>query len=196
MNVKKKELEACLLFILKINMLSIINFEKFEKLEILVWENKTLLIVQQQDNFRYVLVPNKVNCLIKSKFVEISCLLKKDFFIYNTFINVLMEIKNSKNCCFKQKLFLKGLGYRCNVDLKNKILIFKIGFSNSISVDIPDYISNVIIKKTFLLFESTDKILLGNFIHKVYKLRTSDVYKGKGFSFPYKQKKLKIIKKK
>lgn len=177
-------------------MLSVLNFEKFDKLETLLWENNTLLIMERQNESRYALVPEKVNCLVKLKTVEISCLSRKDFSIYNTFINILIEIKNNEKFFFKQKLLLKGLGYRCNVDLEKKTLILKIGFSHLLTINIPDHIRNIVVKKTFLLFESTDKILLGNFINKIYKLKMPDIYKRKGFSFPYKQKKLKIIKKK
>ena len=185
-----------MLSIVKIYMLSTINFEKFDKLEIISWKNKNLLIIQQESVSRYIIVPTKINCVIKLKSVEVSCLLEKRFLGYNAFINVLTEIKNCKIFLFKQKLFLKGLGYRCNVDLEKKNLLFKIGLSHILTINIPNYVKNIVVKKTFLLFESTDKILLGNFMNKIYKLKESDIYKGKVFSFPYKKKKLKLIKKK
>ena len=64
------------------------------------------------------------------------------------------------------------------------------------NLNVPDFIKNIKIKKNTILLESSDKILLGDYIKKIHELKKSDIYKGKGFSFQYENKKLKTIKKK
>lgn len=96
---------------------------------------------------------------------------------------------------FKKKLRYKGLGFKINVETE-KLLTFKIGLSHIISLEIPVYISKVTVKKKDIVFESNDKILLGDFVEKIYRLKYPDAYKGKGFLIPGKIKKLKEIKKK
>lgn len=95
---------------------------------------------------------------------------------------------------FKKKIYLNGLGYKCQI-LENK-LIFKLNLSHNLELNIPEYITKVTQKKNILLFESQDKIMLGNFVNNVYHLRPSDAYKGKGFSLDSKVKVLKEVNKK
>ena len=91
---------------------------------------------------------------------------------------------------------LKGLGFRSTFDSTLSALTFKLGYSHLNTLNVPDYITNVKIKKNTILLESTDKILLGDYMRKIHQLKESDIYKGKGFSYKYDTKKLKIIKKK
>ena len=94
----------------------------------------------------------------------------------------------------RKKLSLKGLGYK--IILEDKNLVFKLNFSHSTKMEIPDYITRVIIGKTKVIFESSDSILLGNYIEKIYNLRPKDNYKRKGFSLPSKVVPRKEVKKK
>lgn len=95
---------------------------------------------------------------------------------------------------FKKKIYLNGLGYKCQT-VENKLL-FKLNLSHSLEVNIPKYITKVTQKKNIILFESKDKIMLGNFLNKIYQLRPSDAYKGKGFSLDSTIKVLKEVNKK
>jgi len=94
----------------------------------------------------------------------------------------------------KKKIYLNGLGYKCQI-LESK-LMFKLNLSHSSEIEIPLYITRVTQKKNVILFESSDKILLGNFVEKIYNLRPSDVYKAKGFSLDSKSKIIKEVNKK
>ena len=60
---------------------------------------------------------------------------------------------NSKIKKFKQKLLLKGLGFRCFFSDDKSRLKFKIGYSHIISLDIPKSISSVVIEKSFSIFD-------------------------------------------
>jgi ribosomal protein L6P/L9E len=95
---------------------------------------------------------------------------------------------------FKKKIYLNGLGYKCQI-LENK-LSFKLNLSHNLEIDIPKYITKVSQKKNVILFEAKDKVMLGNFLDLIYRLRPSDIYKNKGFSLDSKLKILKEVNKK
>lgn len=106
----------------------------------------------------------------------------------------VLEINSAEPKLFRKKIGLKGLGYK--VFLENNCLIFKLNFSHPVSFEVPSYITNVIINKKSLVFESYDYIFLGNFIEKIYNLRPKDNYKGKGFNLKSKVVPIKVVKKK
>ncbi len=95
---------------------------------------------------------------------------------------------------YRKKLFLKGLGYKVLVE--NNVLSFKLNLSHDLQLEIPSYITRVVVNKTNIVFESYDLVLLGNFIEKIYNFKPKDNYKGKGFSLKSKVVPIKEIKKK
>lgn len=118
----------------------------------------------------------------------------KDISIFNIFEKTINDIKNGVLSSAKKKILLKGLGFRSTFE--SNTLTFKLGYSHLNTLQVPEYIKNVKIKKNTILLESSDKILLGDYMRKIHQLKESDIYKGKGFSYKYDTKKLKIIKKK
>lgn len=106
----------------------------------------------------------------------------------------ILSFKEIKTGVYKKKIYLNGLGYKCQI--LEKKLAFKLNLSHNLEIEIPSYIIKVTQKKNILLFESGDKILLGNFIEKIYNLRPADAYKAKGFSLDSKSQILKEVNKK
>lgn len=96
----------------------------------------------------------------------------------------------------KQKLIFKGLGFRLNISEDYKYLIFKLGYSHLITLQIPSIVSSVKIKKKFFYIESFSKSELGNLIYRIKQFRLPDSYKGKGIWLKNEKKKLKQVKKK
>jgi len=111
----------------------------------------------------------------------------------NNFKDVI-SYKNTNVSSHKKKIYLNGLGYKCFI--LEKKLAFKLNLSHSLEVEIPNFITKITQKKNVFLFEANDKILLGNFVEKIYNLRPSDVYKVKGFSLDSKLKIIKEVNKK
>lgn len=105
-----------------------------------------------------------------------------------------ISCKSINGTSYKKKISLNGLGYKCFI-LETK-LAFKLNLSHSLEVEIPNFITRITQKKNVFLFEANDKILLGNFVEKIYNLRPSDVYKAKGFSLDSKLKIIKEVNKK
>nr|YP_008999803.1 ribosomal protein L6 [Undaria pinnatifida]AGW46820.1 ribosomal protein L6 [Undaria pinnatifida] len=75
------------------------------------------------------------------------------------------------------ELRLKGIGYR--VYKKEEKLIFFLGYSKSVIIDIPKDVSVNIGKKTFFLISANFGILQ-NFASSIRKYRYPDSYKGAG----------------
>jgi len=95
----------------------------------------------------------------------------------------------------KRKLILKGLGFRCYFADNETKLVFKLGYSHIISLDIPKTVQSVTIEKNLLILEGFNLVNLGTFSKKIKNLRKADVYKNKGFSYPKEFIKKKQIKK-
>lgn len=176
----------------------IINFSDFDKVQLGSVNNKILLTVTKQNISNYLVIPSCLSYSILDNSVEVSCnsSVEKTVSIFNIFKNTFTNIKENTQTLSKQKLLLKGLGFRSTFEDNSKTLSFKLGYSHLNTLQVPAYIKNVKIKKNMLLFEASDKILLGDYIRNIYLLRKSDPYKGKGFSHQYDNKKLKVIKKK
>uniref|UniRef100_UPI0030E0F254 ribosomal protein L6 n=1 Tax=Ecklonia maxima TaxID=428677 RepID=UPI0030E0F254 len=75
------------------------------------------------------------------------------------------------------ELKLKGIGYR--VHQEEKKLIFSLGYSKPVIVDIPGEVAINLGKKTFLLI-SANLGVLQNFASSIRRYRYPDLYKGSG----------------
>lgn len=166
------------------------------KLSLLLLGSDKFLIFQNLSNTRYVSIPLSVLSNKKDNVLTLICESKdlSDLSQFNQFVTRVEIAVRTLNTTFKRKLTLKGLGFRITL-IEKKQVEFKLGFSHLIRLNIPQNIK-VRTKKNFMFLESSDLVLLGNFIHKVISLKYPDSYKGKGFWSKYQKKTLKIIKKK
>lgn len=176
----------------------IINFSEFDQVSLGNVNNKRILTLLKNNSASYVQVPVCLECNISDNSIDIVCgsLLQKDISIFNVFSKTISGIKSNALSFSKKKILLKGLGFRSTFDSTSSTITFKLGYSHLNTLNVPEYIKNVKVKKNTILLESTDKILLGDYMKKIHQLKESDIYKGKGFSYKYSTKKLKIIKKK
>ena len=176
----------------------IINFSEFDQVSLGTINGKRVLTLSKNNSASYIQVPTCLDYTLFNNSIEIFCNsnLQKEVSIFNIFNKTITDVKNGSLNLAKKKILLKGLGFRCTFDSTLSALTFKLGYSHLNTLNVPDYITNVKIKKNTILLESTDKILLGDYMKKIHQLKESDIYKGKGFSYKYDTKKLKIIKKK
>jgi len=176
----------------------IINFSEFDQVSLGNVNNKRILTLIKNNSASYVQVPACLDYSISNNLIEIFCnsTLQKDTSIFNIFEKTLNAVKNGTLSITKKKILLKGLGFRSTFDSGLSTITFKLGYSHLNTLNVPEYIKNVKVKKNTILLESSDKILLGDYMKKIHQLKESDIYKGKGFSYKYDTKKLKIIKKK
>ncbi len=176
----------------------IINFSEFDQISVGNVNNKRVLTLTKNNSASYVQVPAGLDYNILNNSIEIfsNSTLQKDISVFNIFKKTINDITNNNLSSAKKKILLKGLGFRSTFDSASSTITFKLGYSHLNTLSVPEYIKNVKVKKNTILLESTDKILLGDYMKKIHQLKESDIYKGKGFSYKYDTKKLKIIKKK
>ena len=82
---------------------------------------------------------------------------------------------------YRQQMNIVGIGYQVN--LNNKTLVFKLGFSHVISILIPDSISATCLKSRTLLLKSMNYQKLQNFSALLRSLKFPNPYKEKGIYY-------------
>lgn len=82
---------------------------------------------------------------------------------------------------FQKFLDINGVGYRAEV--KGNKIVFALGYSHPIEVEIPKGIKVTVDKQTAITLESNDCEQLGQFAADIRKLRPPEPYKGKGIKY-------------
>lgn len=96
----------------------------------------------------------------------------------------------------RNKLILKGLGYKANLLLGKSLLNLKLGYSHVLALQIPVDRIRVKVFKNVITVKGYDLIEIGNFARKIRRLRAPDAYKGKGVWLKNERKTLKELRKK
>lgn len=104
--------------------------------------------------------------------------------------NFLKENLKSNPKLITRRISLIGTGFKVfNSKInRGKELIFKIGLSHLIKINIPKGIEFNIIKVNEIKFFSFDKELIGSFMNFVASIRFTDSYKGRGLLISNKPK--------
>jgi large subunit ribosomal protein L6 len=97
---------------------------------------------------------------------------------------------------FKKEFEIVGIGYRMAVEKKK--IVFTVGYSHPVELDLPDGIQITFDEKNKNKFtlHGVDKEKLGAFAAHVRDVRPPDSYKGKGIKYADERLKLKEGKKK
>ena len=82
---------------------------------------------------------------------------------------------------FKKELDIVGVGYRAEV--KDKVVIFQLGYSHPINFKIPEGIKIEVDKAGHVVVSGIDKQSVGQVAAEIRKLRSPDPYKGKGIKY-------------
>lgn len=142
-------------------------------------KDNNILLTGLHGNSQININPN-INIKINSNFIYLSSINnkkenKKFIGLYNSLIK-----KNLKGLSqnYKINLFLNGIGFKVK-QVENK-LIFKLGYSHDIEVDIPENINVSILRSTQLIFYGANWAELTQYVHNIKKLRKVEPYKGKG----------------
>lgn len=97
---------------------------------------------------------------------------------------------------FEKVLVLKGLGY--SAEVKNREIIFKLGFSHPVKIDIPEGIEIEVKQEKgeyFIYIKGFDKEKVGNFAGLIRRIKPADRYHQKGFRYIDEIIRLKPVKK-
>lgn len=82
---------------------------------------------------------------------------------------------------FERKLEIVGVGYRANV--AGKVLNLTLGFSHSVTFDIPEGISIETPSQTEIIIKGIDKQQVGQVAANIRAFRPPEPYKGKGVRY-------------
>jgi len=93
---------------------------------------------------------------------------------------------------FKKELDIVGVGYRA--ELKDKTVVFALGYSHPIVFDIPTGIDIAVDKQTHVTVTGIDRQLVGQVAADIRRLRKPDPYKQKGVRYTGEVLKKKVGK--
>jgi large subunit ribosomal protein L6 len=82
---------------------------------------------------------------------------------------------------FKKELDIVGVGYRAEV--KGKQVVFALGYSHPVIVDVPPGIDITVDKQTHITVTGIDRQLVGQIASDIRRLRKPDPYKQKGVRY-------------
>ncbi|MFA6536613.1 MAG: 50S ribosomal protein L6 [Candidatus Paceibacterota bacterium] len=118
------------------------------------------------DNNQVILTPKRTG-------VEVSAM-------WGTASSHVNNMINGVNKAFEKKLILEGIGFKSEV--KGKKMVFSLGFSHPVEMDIPEGLK-VTAEKNLITVSGIDKELVGQFAAKVRDLKKAEPYKGKGMRY-------------
>lgn len=123
-----------------------------------------------------------ISIVIKDK--EITLTPKKiDPFLSALWGTYAAHIKNMMKgvaANYEKKLVIEGVGFK--VALQGKDLIFNLGFSHPIKIEIPSDVK-VVLEKNNMTISGIDKEKVGAFTAKIKNLKKPEPYKGKGIRY-------------
>ncbi|MFR0367868.1 50S ribosomal protein L6 [Candidatus Phytoplasma palmae] len=146
----------------KENNLVIVNSSK-GKLE---YQFNSFLKIKKEGDFIYISRPND------------EVFMKK---IHGTTRALLFNMIKGLKDNFVKKLEIVGLGY--DVKKEGSKLIFNLGFSHNVFLDIPNNLDIEILKNKEIVVKGIDKQFVGEFAAKIVQLRKPEPYKGKGIRY-------------
>jgi len=118
-----------------------------------------------------------------SLFVRIINNVSKNMRTKTMFLFAVKQKLSFLDKLFRQKLAVYGIGFRCWVFSIGKTFIsLKLGYSNDFSIALPSCIKAVCLKASLILLKSYNLIKLNQYASLLSKLRSPDIYKGKGIT--------------
>ena len=122
-------------------------------------------------------------------------LIKKNKFIdINQFKSILL-LSKKYSLLYTKTLVMKGRGYKCILEKRERALFLKLGYSHPIKKLIPTNIK-VNVKKNKIVLKSLNLLLLTRYSLSIKLLRKVSAYKKKGLFFSNEDLKFKQVKKK
>ncbi len=119
--------------------------------------------------------------------------LKEDRALHGLVRSLISNMVTGVSEGYKRQLEVKGVGYRAQA--KGNKITFTLGYSHPVEFELPAGITATTDDKmTSITLSGVEKQLLGQVAANLRKLRTPDVYKGKGVRFVGERIKLKAGK--
>ena len=116
---------------------------------------------------------NQVSLTPKKESLEANAL-------WGTYASHISNMVSGVNKPFEKKLILEGIGYKSEV--KGDKIVFALGFSHPVEVEIPKGLK-VTAEKNNITVSGSDKELVGSFAASIRALKKPEPYKGKGMRY-------------
>jgi large subunit ribosomal protein L6 len=100
--------------------------------------------------------------------------------LWGTYASHILNMIAGVNKAFEKKLIIEGIGYKAEV--KGDKLMFSLGFSHPVYVEIPKTLK-VSSEKGTITVSGMDKEEVGQFVAKLRALKKPEPYKGKGIRY-------------
>lgn len=100
--------------------------------------------------------------------------------LWGTYASHLQNMVRGVNTPFEKKLILEGIGYKSEVKANN--IVFALGFSHPVEVEIPEGLT-VTAEKNLITISGIDKEKVGGFAARLRALKKPEPYKGKGMRY-------------
>ena len=100
--------------------------------------------------------------------------------LWGTYASHLVNMVAGVNKMFEIKLIIEGVGYK--VEQQGNVLVFSLGFSHKVPMEIPAGIK-VLIEKNNVTLSSISKEAVGQFAAQIRAKKKPEPYKGKGIRY-------------
>jgi len=100
--------------------------------------------------------------------------------LWGTYASHLVNMVAGVNTAFVKKLIIEGVGYK--VEPQGNVLVFSLGFSHKVPMNIPADVK-VLVEKNVLTISSTNKESVGQFAAQIRANKKPEPYKGKGIRY-------------
>ena len=100
--------------------------------------------------------------------------------LWGTYASHLVNMVAGVNKLFEKKLIIEGVGYK--VEAQGNTLVFSLGFSHKVPMEIPKDVK-VLVEKNVLTLSSTNKEAVGQFAAQIRAKMKPEPYKGKGIRY-------------
>ena len=155
--------------------------------------NKNMIKINGPLGSSIIKINSKVICNINKISKEICIYTEYNRKYWGTVNKLISNAIEGVSNGYQHKLELVGLGYKF-ISIENSIIKLDIGYSNLISIKLPNKIYVVKWDTKYIVVSSVDKRILGEFTYKLFSLRKYNKYKGKGLIPTHYNLKTKEIK--
>ena len=100
--------------------------------------------------------------------------------LWGTYASHMVNMVAGVNKAFEKKLIIEGVGYK--VEAQGKTLVFSLGFSHKVPMEIPADVK-VLVEKNNLTISSINKESVGQFAAQIRANKKPEPYKGKGIRY-------------
>ncbi|MEK7460442.1 MAG: 50S ribosomal protein L6 [Patescibacteria group bacterium] len=100
--------------------------------------------------------------------------------LWGTYASHIGNMVEGVNKAFEKKLIIDGVGYK--VEPQGNVLVFSLGFSHKVPMEIPADVKAVVLKNTITL-SSINKESVGQFAAQIRAKKKPEPYKGKGIHY-------------